>query len=127
MSNCSRTILGSIADIQTGLFGSQLHASDYVFDGTPIITVEHLMGDGRISHDSVPRVGPADLVRLNRYSLRRGDLVFSRVGAIDRCARVSSEENGWLFSGRLLRVRPDNSRVDSRFLAAILSHKPTRR
>ena len=39
--------------VQTGPFGSQLHASDYVDYGTPIITVEHL-GDNRIIHSNLP-------------------------------------------------------------------------
>ena len=43
------------AGIQTGPFGSQLHQEDYVADGTPIITVEHL-GDNRILHQNLPRV-----------------------------------------------------------------------
>lgn len=34
--------LRELADIQTGPFGSQLHKEDYVADGTPIVTVEHL-------------------------------------------------------------------------------------
>ena len=38
-----RVCSDSMADIQTGPFGSQLHSSDYVDDGTPIITVEHLI------------------------------------------------------------------------------------
>jgi type I restriction enzyme S subunit len=91
--------------IQTGPFGSQLHAKDYVEEGTPIITVEHLT-DNRISHSNLPLVSNQDYERLNRYVLRDGDLVFSRVGAIDRCSIVTDEEDGWLFSGRCLRVRP---------------------
>ena len=34
--------LSALADIQTGPFGSQLHKEDYVQNGTPIVTVEHL-------------------------------------------------------------------------------------
>lgn len=47
--------LGDIADVQTGPFGSQLHKSDYVEVGTPIITVEHL-GERKLSRDSMPFV-----------------------------------------------------------------------
>jgi len=91
--------------VQTGPFGSQLHAEDYVEDGIPIITVEHL-GDMEILHVGLPRVSSEDYMRLSsRYDLRVGDLVFSRVGAIDRCAMVTEEEDGWLFSGRCLRAR----------------------
>jgi type I restriction enzyme, S subunit len=127
MSDTDYSELGSLADIQTGPFGSQLHSSDYVDEGTPIITVEHLIGENGISHDSIPLVSVRDRTRLIRYSLHTGDLVFSRVGAIDRCSYVSPSEDGWLFSGRLLRVRPDRSRVDSRFLASYLSHEPSQR
>ena len=94
------------AGIQTGPFGSQLHQEDYVAVGTPILTVEHL-GENRILHDGVPRVSAEDKTRLSRYSLRKGDIVFSRVGSVDRRARVRGTEDGWLFSGRCLRVRPD--------------------
>ena len=106
--------------IQTGPFGSQLHAEDYKEDGTPIITVEHLK-EGKIAHENLPLVGKDDCRRLQRYKLSTGDLVFSRVGAIDRCAYVSDAENGWLFSGRCLRVRSGKGEADSRFLSYLLN------
>jgi type I restriction enzyme S subunit len=104
------------AGIQTGPFGSQLHQEDYVAVGTPIITVEHL-GENRILHEGVPRVSDADRDRLSRYSLRMGDIVFSRVGSVDRRSLVRRAEDGWLFSGRCLRVRPNANRIDSGFLS----------
>jgi len=104
------------AGIQTGPFGSQLHQEDYVPVGTPIITVEHL-GENRILHDGVPRVSDRDRDRLSRYLLREGDIVFSRVGSVDRRALVRSAEDGWMFSGRCLRVRPDAQKIDSGYLS----------
>lgn len=102
--------LGAIADIQTGPFGSQLHNEDYVSNGTPIITVEHF-GEMNITHDNLPCVSDDDYLRLKKYVLRTGDLVFSRVGSVDRSVIVSGAENGWLFSGRCLRVRLFNELV----------------
>jgi type I restriction enzyme S subunit len=112
--------------IQTGPFGSQLHAGDYESEGTPIITVEHL-GDGRILHTNLPLVGEPDRIRLQRYSLRVGDLVFSRVGAIDRCAMVRDAEDRWLFSGRLLRVRAASEQVNPAYLSLFLNSEKARR
>ena len=86
--------LRELADIQTGPFGSQLHKEDYVADGTPIVTVEH---------------------RLKKYVLKQGDIVFSRVGSVDRCSYVDQKHDGWMFSGRCLRVRP-TSEIDSEYL-----------
>lgn len=102
--------------VQTGPFGSQLHASDYVEHGTPIITVEHL-GENRIIHSNLPRVTDDDRNRLGRYTLITGDIVFSRVGSVDRRALVHPEEDGWLFSGRCLRVRPDPNKIDPGYLS----------
>ncbi|HAJ34689.1 MAG TPA: hypothetical protein DCL15_03190 [Chloroflexi bacterium] len=104
------------AGIQTGPFGSQLHQEDYVEVGTPIITVEHL-GENRILHQELPRVSDSDRDRLSRYLLRQGDIVFSRVGSVDRRALVRSDEDGWMFSGRCLRVRPDPAKIDSGYLS----------
>ncbi|NQZ57825.1 MAG: restriction endonuclease subunit S [Lentisphaeraceae bacterium] len=102
--------------VQTGPFGSQLHKEDYVDVGTPIITVEHL-GDNRINHIDAPMVSEEDKKRLVKYSLTEGDIVFSRVGSVDRRALVRAEESGWLFSGRCLRVRVDKSIIDPKYLS----------
>ena len=94
-----------LSDIQTGPFGSQLHKEDYVDDGTPIVTVEHL-GNRVFTEQNLPRVSNEDKQRLSKYILKEGDVVFSRVGSVDRCSFVDSQHTGWLFSGRCLRVRP---------------------
>lgn len=115
MSKFTTHKLEEIAEVQTGPFGSQLHMSDYKKEGTPIITVEHL-GENRIIHKNLPLVGDEDKSRLKKYILKEGDIVFSRVGSVDRCAYVSAKEDDWMFSGRCLRVRT-NDKVDSRFLS----------
>ena len=94
-----------LSDIQTGPFGSQLHKEDYVDDGTPIVTVEHL-GNRVFTEQNLPRVSNEDKQRLSKYILKEGDIVFSRVGSVDRCSFVDSQHTDWLFSGRCLRVHP---------------------
>ena len=106
--------LKDIADVQTGPFGSQLHKEDYVENGTPIVTVEHL-GNRVFTEQNLPRVSVQDKQRLNKYVLVQGDVVFSRVGSVDRCSYVDQKHDGWMFSGRCLRVRPV-SKVDSLYL-----------
>jgi type I restriction enzyme S subunit len=108
--------LGEIAEIKTGPFGSSLHESDYVQDGTPIITVEHL-GEFGVEYRNLPMVSDHDRQRLRGYSLEGGDIVFSRVGSVDRNALIRPSEAGWLFSGRLLRVRPDRDKTFAQFLS----------
>lgn len=108
--------LGDIAEVQTGPFGSQLHQKDYVSEGTPIITVEHL-GENRILHSNMPNVSDKDKERLSKYQIFEGDIVFSRVGSVDRRAYVRKEEDGWLFSGRCLRVRVKDENVSPLYLS----------
>lgn len=114
MSNLQLVHLKDVAVSQTGPFGSQLHESDYVNQGTPIVTVEHL-GEIGFTHQNLPFVSDADKKRLSKYILKEGDIVFSRVGSIDRCTYVTKEEDGWMFSGRCIRVRCKEE-VNSRYL-----------
>ena len=115
--------IGKIAQVKTGPFGSSLHERDYVDDGTPIITVEHL-GERGITYRNLPRVSDADRKRLAGYGLEEGDIVFSRVGSVDRNARITAAEAGWLFSGRLLRLRASSADVDSRYLSFQFHSEP---
>lgn len=107
--------IGEISDVKTGPFGSALHSDDYVLNGVPIITVEHIGHIDINISNGVPKVGKSDYHRLNSYVLKKNDLVFSRVGSVDRCSYVSENEDGWLFSGRLLRVRLKRN-IDSLYL-----------
>lgn len=116
MSEWKECKIGDVCDTQTGPFGSQLHNEDYVEIGTPIVTVEHL-GSKYFTTQNLPCVSDEDKQRLLKYTLTEGDVVFSRVGSVDRCSFVSSSYSGWLFSGRCLRVRSQNNELlDSEFL-----------
>lgn len=102
--------------IQTGPFGSQLHSADYVDVGTPIIMVEHL-GENVIKSESTPFVSDEDMKRLVKYTMKPGDIIFSRVGYVDKRALVQDKHDGWLFSGSLLRIRPNPKLVDATYLS----------
>ena len=99
--------MGKISEIKTGPFGSTLHADDYVSEGVPIITTEHFKtGSLPQSASGLPQVSEVDYKRLSAYTLNNGDIVFSRVGSVDINALVTPFQRNWLFSGRVLRVRP---------------------
>ena len=108
-------------DIQTGPFGSQLHASDYVDVGIPSIMPQNL-GDNRINVEGIARIGSDDANRLNRYLVREGDIVYSRRGDVERRALVRSAEDGWLCGTGCLRIRLGENGVDPRYASYLLGH-----
>ena len=109
------TTLGEVSKVQTGPFGSQLLKEQYITGGTPVVTVEHI-DDFRIIDFDYPSVTDEDKERLSKYLLKEGDIIFTRVGSVDLSAYVAKEQDGWMFSSRMLSVRT-NRDVDSKFLS----------
>jgi type I restriction enzyme S subunit len=90
--------------IQTGPFGSQLHASDYVAEGVPVVMPKDIVGRSVLTA-SIARVEEADASRLSRHRLKAGDIVYSRRGDVERHALISARESGWLCGTGCLLVR----------------------
>jgi type I restriction enzyme, S subunit len=77
--------------VQTGPFGSQLHAEEYLTGGTPVINPLNLL-HGRIAPSEDVTVSDDVVNRLRHQRLQVGDIVFSRRGELGRCALVSETE-----------------------------------
>jgi type I restriction enzyme, S subunit len=111
--------------IQTGPFGSQLHASDYVRVGVPSIMPQNI-GDNRIVEEGIARITAEDAQRLSRYLVRPGDIVYSRRGDVERRALVRDHEDGWLCGTGCLRVRLGESGPDPLYTSYYLGHPDVR-
>jgi len=105
--------------IQTGPFGSQLHASDYVESGIPVVMPKDIQGR-RVDTATIARIRPEDVDRLKRHKLSFGDIVFSRRGDVERHALIGEREVGWLCGTGCLLVRPGPSFLSSAFLSLTL-------
>jgi type I restriction enzyme, S subunit len=90
--------------IQTGPFGTQLHAADYVNEGVPSIMPSDLR-DNRIEPESISRIREQDAERLKTYRVQAGDVVYSRRGDVERRSLIRHSENGWLCGTGCLRIR----------------------
>ena len=112
-------------EIQTGPFGSQLHAADYVPIGIPSIMPQNI-GDNRIVEADIARITLADAQRLSRYRVRPGDIVYSRRGDVERRALIREHEDGWLCGTGCLRVRVGQGVADPVFAVYYLSHPAVR-
>jgi type I restriction enzyme S subunit len=124
------TTLGELAkesggDIQTGPFGSQLHARDYVDDGIPSIMPKNISIDTVLTED-IARVSADDINRLAKYKVQTGDIVYSRRGDVEKCSRITEREDGWLCGTGCLRVRVLPGKVSTEYLHAYLCHPSVR-
>ena len=121
MSEWKEYKLGEIADVQTGPFGSQLHQSDYVDVGIPSIMPVNIGDRMNISTEKIVYITEEDAVRLSRYRVQNGDIVYSRRGDVEKCAYINESEEGWLCGTGCLRIRIDSAHADSKFVAYYLS------
>jgi type I restriction enzyme S subunit len=104
------------ADLKTGPFGTQLHASDYVEQGTPVINVRNI-GFGNVRSEKFDFVDAETVARLSGHLLTAGDIVFGRKGAVERHAFIQHEQEGWFQGSDCLRLRLNSPSVSPRFVS----------
>jgi len=124
------TTIGDLCDagivrLQTGPFGSQLHAQDYTEVGVPVVPTEAIR-DRQIDHSVLPRISVAKAEELARHRLRPGDILFARRGvqATGHIGYVREAESGFICGtgAILLRVNEDSRDINSHFLSHILAN-----
>ena len=108
--------LGYVAkSLQTGPFGSQLHADEYVEDGTPLINPSDI-SKGKITGNPTITVEDAVVARLSRHKLELGDIVIARRGEMGRAGLVGKGNVGWLCGTGSLRARLKKEVINPEFL-----------
>jgi type I restriction enzyme S subunit len=113
-------------EVQTGPFGSQLHASDYLEGGWPVVNPTNI-DNGSIT--AAPDVAISDDKKseLARHVLRRGDIVLARRGQMGRAALVGEEEAGWVCGTGCMQIRiRKETALESSYLALLLQAPPAR-
>lgn len=131
MSSWQQTTLGAVCEaggggIQTGPFGSQLHAADYVEFGVPSVMPQNI-GENRIVEAGIARITEFDAARLSKYRLATDDIVYSRRGDVERRALVRPENDGWLCGTGCLKVSfGDAPVVDPAFISYFLGTPSSR-
>jgi type I restriction enzyme S subunit len=106
-------------DIQTGPFGTQLKASDYTLEGTPVINVKNI-GYGSLLSEKLEFVPDQVVSRLSKHILRSHDIVFGRKGAVDRHLFVRESEAGWMQGSDCIRLRVITDAIHPAFLSFVL-------
>ena len=114
--NWVNTTLGEITvNIQTGPFGSQLHQSDYIEAGIPVVMPKDLI-NGHIDENTIARVQEEHVERLRKHKISKGDILYPRRGDIGKCAFSTDKEEGWLCGTGCLRVTIDETIANPKFV-----------
>lgn len=106
---------------QTGPFGSQLHAREYVDDGVPVVMPQDMVG-GVVSETHIARITQRRANTLKRHKLRVNDVLFARRGDLSRCAVISTREVGWLCGTGCLLARFPETTLLGNWLSLVYGH-----
>lgn len=114
-----------IVELQTGPFGTQLHAHDYVENGVPVVPTEAIR-NRQIDHSVLPKISSGKAEELARHRLEQGDILFARRGvqATGHIGCVREAEEGFLCgTGAIrLRVKKGDGSVNPDFLSHVLAN-----
>jgi type I restriction enzyme S subunit len=104
------------ASLQTGPFGTQFKASEYVESGIPMVNVKNI-GYGDIRTGSLDYLDEKTAYRLRAHRLKTGDIVFGRKGSADRHVLIGPAANGWVQGSDCIRLRLKSEQITPRFLS----------
>jgi type I restriction enzyme S subunit len=108
--------------IQTGPFGSQLHARDYVTLGVPVVMPQDIAGH-RIDTSGIARIVDTKARELARHRLRLNDVVVARRGDLTRAVAISDREVEWLCGTGCLLIRLPYRVSRASWLTALYQHE----
>jgi len=108
--------------LQTGPFGSQLHAHEYVADGIPVIMPQDMV-NSELSIESIARITLRKAVVLSRHRVRPNDLVFSRRGDLSRCVAIEDTHEGWLCGTGCLLARLPAGEINGYWLSLVYQQR----
>ncbi|WP_138971243.1 restriction endonuclease subunit S [Vibrio sp. Hep-1b-8] len=104
------TSLGEVCSgsLQTGPFGSQLHAHEYTDEGVPVLMPKDLI-NYRANNESAAKIPEHRADDLKKHTLRSGDLLFSRRGDVARFALIESDYPRTLCGTGCLKATPNKA------------------
>ena len=114
------TSLGEVCEgyLQTGPFGSQLHAHEYVEAGIPVLMPKDLI-KCRAQLDGAAKITEVKAQSLKKHFLKSGDLLFSRRGDVSRFALIDESTKDTICGTGCLKARPSDKHSSS-FLSYFL-------
>lgn len=113
-------------NLQTGPFGSQLHAEEYTNEGIPVVMPKDIIA-GRIVAATAARIPETRAAQLKRHRIQVGDVLFSRRGDVARAGLAMKSDEGFLCGTGCLRARPDRKRALPEFINLLIQSPAAKR
>ncbi len=113
----------TISKIQIGPFGSQLHKSDYLESGIPLINPTNIK-ENKISIDEAAFISEDKYDSMPQYHLFDGDVIMARRGDLSKVALVRQNGEKMFCGTGSLYVR-FSEELNKFFLFKLLSHEKT--
>lgn len=109
------------ADVQVGV---RVHPDPEQDEdaGVPYVMPKNLRNNRIESEKAIARASNLNEKQLQRYRIRRGDILCSRRGELNRCAVVGPQEEGWLCGSDCLRLRFNGNMVNPQFAYYYFNH-----
>ncbi|GAB4255560.1 MAG: hypothetical protein Kow0065_03720 [Methylomicrobium sp.] len=114
-------LLKSGGYLQTGPFGSQLHAHEYQSEGIPVVMPQDI-NNGLIGTEFISRISAARAKLLSRHNLKIGDIIIARRGELSRAAAVSESEENWICGTGCFLLRLGKTNLNHFFFSLVYRH-----
>lgn len=112
--------------LQTGPFGSQLHAHEYEDEGIPVVMPQDI-NNGKVEDVQIARIPEGRAQSLLKHRLKVGDIIIARRGELSRAAAISNLEQGWVCGTGCFLLRLGGSQLDARFFSLMYRHATVQR
>lgn len=107
--------------LQTGPFGSQLHAHEYTHEGVPVVMPQDI-NEGKIGLEKIARIRESRAKTLLKHRLKIGDIIIARRGELNRAAAINEKDKGSVCGTGCFLLRLAGSNLDVRFFSNIYQH-----
>ena len=118
--------LGEVGEqpVLTGPFGTNLTKNDFVSSGVPVLTIGCLTDRG-LELNKAMFVQEKTAQALERYRLREGDFLFSRMASVGRASIVPASNQGVLFNYHIMRLRLSRKAYEPALFLAYVRGAPS--
>lgn len=117
----SDILIDSGGYLQTGPFGSQLHAHEYTHEGVPVVMPQDVNG-GKVDTFKIARIPETRAQILHRHRLKIGDIIIARRGELSRAAAITEIEKTWVCGTGCFLLRLGGTKLDASFFSYAYRH-----